>query len=184
MYLQEFNSELPPCFKAWCDCGWKGRFLSGTAYIMGVCAPIDSAVYLYPKRPSCGVRTDSSRFHRASEREDFYQRFRWVMANKSSQLIGREGDPFPCTCQAKSSCQVAGEIHLSTTIVGDTCFISDRPWVRVAARVKCNGCYATGVVCWIEGHNPGDLFRVEDRWFEKLQSYHGPYIKYRRTRHD
>src|SRR5579885_2406333 len=131
MNLLEFDPELPPCFKAWCDCGWRGRVLNGFAYVIGTNVPVEGLEkeYLCPSCKKGSPWSFSSKFHSSVEEGDFEKRFRWVMENRGVQLV-RGDELFPCTCEVRPNCRIVDKIVVSACIVGDTAFQCDQSWMR------------------------------------------------------
>ncbi len=146
--------ELPPCFRTWCKCGHKGRASQGFLYVSGMNFPIVD-FSLDDLKAICPQCKKTAR--RDCSKSALQQRFRWAI-DKFSAKLGREGGPFPCTCNPKPFCSVLSIDEIKLAVWGDTCFCGDSEWVRIAGTVKCNGCYAIGSVVLVERHNPRDVY--------------------------
>lgn len=156
-YINALDPELPRYFNTWCDCGWKGRQALGWCYVIGAnCSIIDGeAVSIESKCPKCKKRS-----HHLLDLESISARLRWVIDHSSKLERGYE--VFPCTCNPTPSCRQIDEIQIRRSIYGGTCFGRCHELIKLCCTVKCNGCYATGEIAYLEEYNYNDF--IEEAW--------------------
>lgn len=156
MFLNQLaeHHDLPVCFNAWCDCGWAGRRALGGVFLVGgwIYDPSSGGSYEdpTPKCPKC-----KKDLHSGLDKESIESRFKWT-SERPLQLYGRGEIIFPCTCKSNPPMRLSGKIVIRLSPQSEA-FISDMVWIRIAANVKCCGCFAEGCLGLLERHHSQDI---------------------------